>query len=281
MALLEQYGSDAVRYWAASARPGTDTAFDENQMKVGRKLAIKLLNASKFVLATAGESGSTAGLAGGLAAGPALAPTPGSAASEPVDRALLAALAELVEEATVAFEGYDYARALERTETFFWAFCDDYLELVKGRAYGSQGADPAASAQATLRLTLSVLQRLFAPFVPYVSEEVWSWWQPASVHRAAWPAASEIGGGAASASGDVSLDVAAVVLGAVRRTKSEAKRSMRAPVASAMVTTSPERASALQEVAADVKEAGVIAELSIVPANGASEDEIAVELATE
>jgi valyl-tRNA synthetase len=125
------------------------------------------------------------------------------------------------------------------------------------------------------------LLRLFAPFLPFVTEEVWSWWQQGSVHRAAWPVSSEIGG-SASAGGDIALEVAAAVLGVVRRTKSEAKRSMRAPVASVAVTASSERAAALQQVAADVKEAGVIDQLSIEPAaDVASGDEVTVDLAPE
>ncbi len=171
MHLLEEYGADAVRYWAASGRPGTDTAFDAQQMKVGRRLAVKLLNASKFALAEL--------------------PAAGDSLTHPLDRALIARLAGVVADATDSFERYDYARALERAESFFWWYCDFYLELVKGRRYD---ADPAVSASVSLalRLSLSVFQRLFAPFLPFVCEEVWSWWQQGSVHRAAWPDAGEL-----------------------------------------------------------------------------------------
>jgi valyl-tRNA synthetase len=174
MHLLEEHGADAVRYWAASGRPGTDTAFDPQQMKVGRRLAVKLLNASKFALADLPESDP---------AHPEL--------THPLDRAVVARLAAVVEDATTHFEAYDYARALERTETFFWWFCDYYLELVKGRRYDS---DPAVSASVSraLRLAMSVFQRLLAPFLPFVCEEVWSWWQEGSVHRAQWPEAAEL-----------------------------------------------------------------------------------------
>ena len=169
MATLEEFGSDAVRYWACNGRPGTDTALDTSVMKIGRRLAIKVLNASKFALGRLGEG-----------------PPPGvDAVQAPLDAALLAQLATLVDAATVAHEGFDYARALELTETFFWSFCDDYVELVKARAYGEGDAAGADSARATLAIALSVLHRLFAPFMPFVTEEVWSWWQPGSVHAAA------------------------------------------------------------------------------------------------
>src|SRR5580692_7693866 len=156
--LLEQYGSDAVRYWSASGRYGVDTAFDLGQLKVGRRLAVKILNASKFVLSVSGDGGSDS--AGSGDAGPVTAA---------VDRSMLAALDEVVRSATAALDSYDHAGALETTERFFWMFCDDYLELVKARAYGS--GPGASSARGALRTALSVLLRLFAPFLPFVTEE--------------------------------------------------------------------------------------------------------------
>ncbi len=240
--VLEKFGSDAVRYWALNGRPGVDTALDEGQMKVGRRLAIKVLNASKFVLGVMGEA----------VADPDLITTP-------IDRALWADLGALVDDATAAFDAYDYARALERTERFFWSFCDDYLELVKTRAYGTDELDPAgaASARATLALTLDALQRLFAPHLPFVTEEVWSWWREGSVHRAAWP---EIPGATSTADCSV-YRVAAEVLGAVRKAKSDAQRSLRTEVVRAVVRDTPERLAALALAVDDVRESGRIQEL--------------------
>ncbi|MFI6482027.1 valine--tRNA ligase [Nonomuraea sp. NPDC050663] len=216
LGLLEEYGSDGVRYWAAGGRPGTDTAFDVGQMKIGRRLAIKILNASKFVLTFPDAAGEV---------------------TEPVDLSMLAQLDQAVREATAAFESYDYARALEVTERFFWSFCDDYLELVKARAY-----EGSASALGALRQALDVQLRLFAPFLPFVTEEVWSWWREGSVHRASWP---EPGG----ASGDPAvLTVASEVLRQVRKAKSAAKLSMRAEI-SRLTVTGPE--FALVRLAAD------------------------------
>jgi valyl-tRNA synthetase len=211
MALLEEHGSDGVRYWSANGRPGTDTAFDSQQMKVGRRLAIKLLNAAKFALMQAEPRGPI---------------------TEPLDRGMLTSLAQLVREATVQLENYDYAWVLEKTERFFWDFCDDYLELVKSRRYGDFTAEGAASANSAMLVALSALLRLFAPFLPFVTEEVWSWWQPGSVHRASWPTPEEvvapIGGEDADA-----VPVFATTreaLGVVRREKALQKKSIKAPV---------------------------------------------------
>ena len=278
MHLLEEHGADAVRYWAVSGRPGTDTTFDPQQMKVGRRLAVKLLNASKFALAELPESDP---------ARPAL--------THPLDRALIARLAGVVAEASKSFEDYDYARALERTETFFWWFCDYYLELVKGRRYDP---DPAVSASVSLslRLSLSVLQRLFAPFLPFVCEEVWSWWQQGSVHRAPWPDGAELSvaaGGAresdcagaedrgeqdAPSREDIALSLAADVLREVRKAKSQARRKMRAPVSRVLVHDTPERLHALELGSGDLLQAGSIERIESVEAE---EFAVEVELAME
>jgi len=248
--VLQRHGSDAVRYWAACARPGTDTALDEGQMKVGRRLAVKLLNASKFALAFPEAS-----------AGPV---------TEPVDRALLARLAAVVEEATLAFDGYDYARALERTEAFFWLFCDDYIELVKTRAYNEGAAEsgPADSARRALRLALSVLLRLFAPVLPFTTEEVWSWWQPGSVHAQSWPEAHQLRE-AGGATGDPALlMVAGQVLGQIRKAKSSAQVSMRAPVERLEVRAGRERAAYVRQVETDLRGAGVVTDLVVHEVDG-------------
>jgi valyl-tRNA synthetase len=211
MALLEEHGSDGVRYWSANGRPGTDTAFDAQQMKVGRRLAIKLLNAAKFALMQAEPRGPI---------------------TEPLDRGMLTKLAALVRESTDKLEDYDYAWVLANTETFFWGFCDDYLELVKSRRYGDFTPEGAASANSAMLVALSTLLRLFAPFLPFVTEEVWSWWQPGSVHRAKWPTPEDV---VESISGgdDQAVPVFSVTseaLGEVRRGKALQKKSIKVPV---------------------------------------------------
>ena len=267
MHLLEEYGADAVRYWAASGRPGADTAFDAQQMKVGRRLAVKLLNASKFALTDL--------------------PAQGRQLTHPLDRAMIARLAAVVAEATGCFEEYDYARALQRAEDFFWWYCDYYLELVKGRRYDARPA-VAASVSRALRTSLSVFQRLLAPFLPFVTEEVWSWWQQGSVHHAPWPDAREllaaagltaaVGDAGTRALEDVALAVAADVLREVRKAKSQARRPMRAPVRRVRVRDTAERLLALELGEGDLLLAGAIEGIEQIEAE---EFAVEVELAEE
>jgi valyl-tRNA synthetase len=248
--VIEKYGADAVRWRAAMSRPGLDSPFDETQMKVGRRLAIKVLNASKFVLGV------------GLDAGQARL----DAVTEPLDRSMLAGLAATVREATTAFDAFDYGRALEATERFFWSFCDDYVELVKERAYGDDEAG-ARSAKAALALALSVQLRLLAPIMPFATEESWSWWQEGSVHRASWPTTDEIG-----VDGDAALlPAVASALAGVRGAKSNAKVSQRTSVLRAAVSAPTSLLELVRAGQADLCAAGRVQDLRLEPAEDAHE----------
>ncbi len=242
--LLVEHSSDAVRYWACSARLGTDAAFDTGQMKIGRRLAIKILNAAKFVLSFE-------------------LPADSAEVNIPVDQSLLLNLAEVVTEATKAFENYDHTKALELTEKFFWNFTDNYLELVKERAYGQGGFSSAeqASAIIALRKALLSLLRLFAPFLPFATDEVWSWWQEGSIHRSSWPKASELTEGLDSAFLEL-LPLAEQALFGIRKAKSDAKASMKADVLSATLVIPPAALAQMELLSADLRAAGRIAELS-------------------
>ena len=248
--VLNEYGSDAVRYWAASARLGADTAYEIAQMKIGRRLAIKLLNASKFVLNLGATENSV--LTGDL-----------SVLTNPLDRALLAQLADVVAQSTKAFDNYDYARALQLTESFFWQFTDDYVELIKDRAYGAAGEAEQASVLAALATTLDTLLRLFAPFLPFATEEVWSWWRNGSVHLAEWPAALEIPGGDTTM-----LATVGVALSGVRKAKSEAKVKQRTEVLSATITAPEALTAQLQAGLADLKAASNAREITLAVGDG-------------
>ena len=240
--LFDEYGSDAVRYWAASARPGVDTAFSEDQMKVGRKLATKLLNVTKFVL--------------GFDAVAAATPV-----TQPLDIAMLQRLAQVVKESTEALEGFDYARALERTEAFFWWFCDDYVELVKTRAY--EKTEHTASAVAALRRALAALQQLLAPLLPFVTEEVWHWWQNDSIHTSSWPTCSGILANVAPReNGEELLNTVCEVLSQIRRAKTEAKTSQRTAVTDLSISATAVQLQLIEICMQDLRNSGVLSKVT-------------------
>jgi valyl-tRNA synthetase len=251
--ILDAHGTDAVRYWAASSRLGADAAFDPQnptQVKIGRRLAIKVLNAAKFVLSF---------------------PVPeGAEVTHALDASMLASLDHVVREATRAFEAFDHARALEVTEAFFWTFCDDYLELVKERAYDRTDVGQASAALA-LRIALSTLVRLFAPVLAFASEETWSWFNEGSVHAAAWPEPLGIDGDPA-----VLRAVGEALIG-IRRAKTEAKLSQKTPVAS--ITIASAHAEALRLAEGDLRAVGRIEQLEIV--DGPETSVVAIALAPQ
>ena len=240
--LLDEHGSDAVRYWAAAARLGTDAAFDIGQMKVGRRLAIKVLNAAKFVLSFE--------LAGNKVE-----------VTQAIDKAMLAALAEVVTGATKAFESYDHTKALELTESFFWNFTDDYLELVKERAYG-QNTDPVgqASAVSALRIALLAITKLLAPFIPFATEEAWSWWQEGSVHRSVWPISDDLSAFSGNQNAKL-LTIASQALIGIRKAKSDEKLSMKAEITSLTIEASEQEIESLKHIESDLKSVGKIDEI--------------------
>ncbi|GAA4669911.1 valine--tRNA ligase [Frondihabitans cladoniiphilus] len=249
-AMLDDHGSDAVRYWAASSRLGTDAAFDPQnpkQIKVGRRLAIKVLNAAKFVYSFEAPSGHT------LDEG---------AVSAPLDRDLLANFAVVIESATASLEGYDHAKALETIEKFFWTFCDDYLELVKERAYGAGSEAGQASAVFTLQTTVNGLLRLLAPYLPFATEEVWSWTHDTSVHTAPWPTVAELGALEAPTG---LVDLVGRALIGIRRAKTDAKASQKTPVTSATIQAPADELESIKLAADDLAQVGKIETLSFAP----------------
>jgi valyl-tRNA synthetase len=259
---LRRYGSDAVRYWAAGGRLGADVTFDPAQLRVGRRLAIKILNASRFVLGLAPPDADRGDDDGGR--------TP---ITEPLDVAMLERLAGVIGQCTAALDGYDHTGALAAAEEFFWFFCDDYLELVKGRAYGERGDGPGASARAALRLALAVILRLFAPFLPFVTEEVWSWWRDGSVHTAAWPAPAEVAQAPepdrALRPSPATLAAASGAIAAIRGAKSGARVSMRTPVRTLVVTARRDHLDAVLAVLPDVQAAGRVEHTELRPGDQA------------
>ena len=248
---LDEYGSDAVRYWAGSARLGVDTATDPNVFREGKRLVTKLRNASRLILGFEG--------------------TPGEVV-ETLDRALVSRLRSVVETATERFEAWDHAGALEVTERWFWDdFCDNYLELAKTRAYAG---DP--SALHTLRGALNIVLRLFAPFIPFVAEDIWHQARPDanSIHREQWPVASNLPAG----DDDGSFDIAVTVLGDIRRAKSEAKVSIKTPVTRLIVRAPEPQVQLLQTVAADVFAAGNVSEHELIATGELEEPKVEVTL---
>jgi valyl-tRNA synthetase len=248
--VLNEFGSDAVRYWATSAKLGADTAYEIAQMKIGRRLAIKLLNASKFVLNLGATENS-------------VVTGDHSVLTNPLDRAVLAQLSEVVAQSTKAFDNYDYARALQITESFFWQFTDDYVELIKDRAYGAAGESEQASVLAALATSLDTLLRLFAPFLPFATEEVWSWWRTGSVHRAEWPSDLQV------ADGDTTLlATVGLALSGIRKAKSEAKVKQRTEVLSATIRATESLTTQLKAGLADLKAASNAREITLAAGEG-------------
>jgi valyl-tRNA synthetase len=269
--LLSEYSADAVRYWAGRARPGVDTIADPKTFKVGRRLAMKVFNASRFVLTQLDSAGARYDrmLWGEI--------------REPLDLALMARMRGLVEQSAIHFEAFDYPWVLHSVEETFWDFCDNYLELVKLRSYADEDSAARRSGLATLETSLHLFLRLLAPFLPYVTEEVWSWrfagsGRDASVHTAAWPQTEELDEIPAP-DGEGHLECAIEVLGKIRRTKTDARKPLRWPIDRLAIRGSQADCRALEAVLADVLAAGAVGtgDCTIEPGEAPEEERFSVE----
>ena len=250
--LLEQYSADAVRYWAARARLGVDTAYDESIFKIGLKLSTKLFNASKFVISQIQAYEQEVG------------PIDSVKHKTVLDLSFLSRLVSTIENSTKSLEAFDYAQALQEVEGLFWNFCDSYLELVKTRAYQGD-ASGRASAVSTLDLTLKTFLRLFAPFLPYICEEVWSWRYSdksidvsgKSIHISNWPKIDELGLENKSINSDP-FDLATVLLAKIHHSKSTAQKSLKWPVNKLIVQGPDSKLSCVVDVTDDIYQAGKV-----------------------
>jgi valyl-tRNA synthetase len=252
--LFHEHSADAYRYWAARNRLGTDTIYDPEVVRVGKRLATKLFNASRFVLSQLDRVGAD------------YSRVAVEEIREELDLAFVADLRTLVARATAAYDDLDYSLPLQATEELFWRFCDDFVELVKGRSYDEQDTPERRSATAALHLGLQVFLRLLAPFMPFVTEEIWSWrfagvgsGAASSIHRAPWPTVSEMAAAGEPAEAQ-SLAAAAEVLARIRGAKTREKRNLRWPVTGLEVRGSSEALRALEAVLPDVLRAGVVAD---------------------
>jgi valyl-tRNA synthetase len=225
--VMDQYGSDALRLWAAKGRSGTDLRYNEKDVRTGRKFTVKLWNVGRFLeMNLPAMNGGEPGLAGTELAGTELAGTApastGPAGAAPavedralVDRWMLSHLADTVTEATAAFDAYDYAQAFQVASRMFWSvYCDRYLEMIKDRS-----GEP--SAQWTLWESYRVLLGLFAPFAPFVTEDMYQKFYRAgegavSLHVTSWPVADP-----RWASDRMAGDQLAVILDATRALRSQ------------------------------------------------------------
>jgi valyl-tRNA synthetase len=250
--LLDEHSADAIRYWAGRARPGADTATDPKVFKVGRRLSTKIFNASRFVLLQLERVGAD------------FADADVAQIAEPLDLALVARLRRLVRDATRSLDALDYAPVLHATEDAFWEFCDEYLELVKIRSYAEQDDAARRSAIATLQLALRVFLRLFAPFLPYVTEEVWSWrfageGDARSIHIACWPSLDEMRD-VPEPEHAMSFECAVEVLRKIRQAKTRAQKGLRTPVTRLEIAGAEDLRVALEPVLDDVLQAGAVAD---------------------
>ena len=176
--VIGKYGADAFRFWAASSKLGDDMPYQEKDVVTGQKTVTKLWNASKFILSHVKDFDGNK-----------------PKKLELIDEFILERLGKVVKESTEYFEKYEYSRCKFETENFFWnLFCDYYLEIVKDRVYNPKirGEEKRRSAQYTLKICLNTILKLFAPIMPFITEEIYLLLfakeeEKKSIHLSEWP----------------------------------------------------------------------------------------------
>lgn len=247
--LIVEYSADAVRYWAGKARLGSDTIYDTSLFLIGKKLVNKIYNVGNFVKTILDKSGQD------------YSDFTLSNINQPVDLALVEQMNSLLSKSTEAFEHYDYSTALLQTEELFWKYCDYYIELVKARAYGDEKTSARSSALSTMLHSYKLFLQLFAPFLPYVTEEMWSIFvkDSHSIHTEFWPKHNEV-----SNQYDNYLSSMMNVLDVVRMTKTKAQKNMRWPLAYMKIFGRQEELQKIKAILPDILAASNVNEKDVI-----------------
>lgn len=231
--VMEKYGSDAIRYWAASSKLGEDFDYQEKDVVTGKKFITKILNAANFVFMNLKYE----------AKQPKLTET---------DRLFLTQLNKLIKESTEAFEDYNYSKAKLTTDKFFWiTFADNYLEIVKNRVYNGTEEEKASAFYTLYQAFLAIL-KLMAPITPFITEEIYQTHfrkseKKKSVHLEDWPIPIKI---KENEEDEKVWDKLIEVISAVRHEKSKAQKSMKAEI---ILTIPKEDQKILKDIITDIK----------------------------
>jgi len=240
--VLEEYGADAMRFWAAGPKLGEDLNYQEKDLITGKKTITKLWNASKFVFMNLKDYKHN---------------KPKSL--QLIDKLFLEELNKLVESSTNSFEKYEYSKAKSETEKFFWnLFTGDYLETVKKRVYQGTG-DKKLSAQYTLHQSLLTILKLIAPIMPFVTEEIYQTYykkteKTSSIHLTQWPEAKP------STKQSNIFHTFQNILSKIRQEKSNAKKPMNSEIILTLPKQEKDKIRDLLEDLKDVTNANEIKE---------------------
>jgi valyl-tRNA synthetase len=217
--VMEKFPSDSIRFWASSSKLGEDMDYNEQDLLAGNKLITKLWNASNFVFMNLNDFNGES-----------------PKKLKEIDKLFLEKLDYSVYLITNHFKNYEYQKAKQELEKLFWNdFCDNYLEIIKNRIYNKEG-DEKISAQHTLYNSFLNILKLFAPIVPFITEEIYQEFflknpirisnkkLEKSIHISKWPISKK------DKLENNKLEIFCDILTKVRQAKSEAKKSMKSQI---------------------------------------------------